>query len=357
LKFICEHYYFKYFSAKVEFFESKPLRNRQRMKRSAILLMIIFFSFIARGQQDPQISQNMFNRLAINPAFAGSNEAICGSILNRQQWSGFEGSPKTTIFSADMGISSNQAWLDKNGVGLTFINDQLGNLNYNNIKLMYAHRQAFSFAPGYFSLGVDVGYIAQSWANKWVANDPIEIDGAIPGAITTSAIDMGLGLYYNNGDNYYAGVSVEHLLEPTFEKTGTNYDFVYPQYRTFYFQGGNNFKPFNTSTPLQLRQSLYVKTQVTEWAVDYNINLLINNFFWIGPSYRVNDNTISILGGLDFGAFAPSFEGLKLGLAYDASTTSKFSRYNSGSFEVMIKYCYKITPPVKIRKYRTVKWL
>ena len=148
---------------------------------------------------------------------------------------------------------------------------------------------------------------------------------------------------------------MQHLLEPSFEKTGTNYDFKYDNARTFYFHGGNNFRPFNTATPLQLRQSLYVKGQI-EWMLDYNINLLINNFFWIGPSFRL-DKTISLLAGMDFGAVEPSLEGLKLGISYDASVAADLNRNNSGSFELMINYCYKITPPVKIRKYRTVKWL
>lgn len=326
------------------------------MNRIAILLTVIFFSFYAHGQQDPQVSQNMFNRLQINPAFAGSNEAICGTVLHRQQWSGFEGAPQTTIISADMGINSKQAWLEHNGVGLTYMNDILGNFSYNNIRLMYAHRQAFSFAPGYFSLGIDAGLVSQSWSDNWVANDAPSIDPAIPGAITASTFDLGMGLYYYNGENYYAGFSVQHLLEPTIAAKGTTYDFSNTQYRTFYTHGGFNFRPFNTRTPLQLRSSLYMKSYVTEWTVDLNLNLLINNFFWVGPSYRV-DNSITLLAGMDFGAVAPSFEGLKLGMAYDLSATSKFSRYNSGSFEIMINYCYRIVPPVQIRKYRTVKWL
>ncbi len=361
LIFICEDNFFKYFSPQVEFFVRLTQRDNLRMKRLAVLLTVIFFSFIARGQQDPQISQNMFNRLMINPAYAGSNEAICGTLLHRQQWSGFEGAPQTTIFAADMSINSKQAWLDKNGVGLGFMSDQLGNLNYTNLKLAYTHRMAFGFAPGFFSLGVDVGFIQQSVREDWVANDPYEIDPSIPGGISTTALDLGLGLYYYNGENYYGGISVAHLLEPTFESTllnpnGTGYDFAFPQYRTFYFHGGHNFRQFNTMTPLQLRHSLYVKTQLSQWQLDYNINLLINSFFWIGPSIRL-DKTVSILGGMDFGAVSPNLEGLKLGLAYDVSATSEFSRYNSGSFEVMINYCYQIVPPIKIRKYRTVKWL
>ena len=356
MKIICEHYFFKYFSPQDDKYACLNQRISQRMNRIAILLGVIFFSFIARGQQDPQISQNMFNRLQINPAFAGSNEAICGTLLHRQQWSGFEGAPQTTIFSAHSNFNWEAGYMENAGVGLSFMNDKLGNVNFNNLKLIYAYRKAFNFAPGYFSIGVDAGMIQQSWSDDWKSNDPHYIDPAIPGATSVSVFDLGLGIYYYNGDNYYGGFSVEHLTEPEFAKTGTGFDFAYPQYRTFYFHGGNNFRPFNTSTPLQLRQSLYVKTQVSEWALDYNINILINNFFWVGPSYRL-DNTISILGGMDFGAVDPGFEGLKLGIAYDASALSQFSQYNSGSFEIMINYCYKITPPVKIRKYRTVKWL
>jgi type IX secretion system PorP/SprF family membrane protein len=353
---ICVEDIFKYFSPQVEIIERLTLTISRRMKRIAILLTVIFFSFMAQGQQDPQITQNSFNRLQINPAFAGSKEAICGTLLHRQQWTGFEGAPQTTIFSAHSNFNWEEAYQKNAGVGLAVMLDELGNQSTLNAKLMYAYRHAFNFAPGYFSLGIDAGFISQSWADDWKANDPASVDPAIPGAITSNVFDLGLGLYYYNGDNYFAGFSVEHLTEPSFASTGTGYDFAYPMYRTFYFMAGNNFRPFNTSTPLQLRHSLFVKTQISEWQLDYNINLLINNFFWVGPSYRL-DNTVSILGGMDFGAVNPSLEGLKLGLSYDISATSQFSQYNNGGFEVMINYCYKITPPVKIRKYRTVKWL
>jgi type IX secretion system PorP/SprF family membrane protein len=221
---------------------------------------------------------------------------------------------------------------------------------------MYAYRQAFNFAPGYFSLGIDAGLINQTVQDNWVANDHPEIDPAIPGGISSTVFDLGLGLYYYNGDNYYAGLSVEHLLEPEYEHTGTNWNYAYPKYRTWNFHGGNVFRPFNTLTPLQLRHSIYVKSDFVAWSFDYNINILINNFFWVGPSVRL-DKTVSLLAGMDFGAVSPGLEGLKLGVAYDITATSNFNQHNSGSFELMINYCYKITPPVKIQKYKTVKWL
>ena len=75
-------------------------------------------------------------------------------------------------------------------------------------------------------------------------------------------------------------------------------------------------------------------------------------------SARIKPRSKSVcITAADFGAVAPSWEGLKLGVAYDVVALSNFNQYNGGSFELMINYCYKITPPVKIRKYRTVKWL
>ena len=66
------------------------------------------------AQQDPQFSQNMFTKLCVNPGFAGSNDAICGTLLYRNQWTGFGGEPKTMLLTADMPVE-----MLHGGVGLT----------------------------------------------------------------------------------------------------------------------------------------------------------------------------------------------------------------------------------------------
>ena len=65
--------------------------------RSAFL----FAGFVASAQQDAQFTQNMFNKLSVNPGSAGHNGGICGTILTRSQWMGFDGRPQTHLFSAD----------------------------------------------------------------------------------------------------------------------------------------------------------------------------------------------------------------------------------------------------------------
>ncbi|MGM0649379.1 MAG: type IX secretion system membrane protein PorP/SprF, partial [Bacteroidota bacterium] len=55
------------------------------------------------AQSDSHFSLFNFNSLSYNPAYAGSNEAICVTSVHRQQWVGFEeGRPQTTVFCADM---------------------------------------------------------------------------------------------------------------------------------------------------------------------------------------------------------------------------------------------------------------
>ena len=73
---------------------------------SILMLIILGSGTTAWAQQDPQFSQNMFTKLAINPGFAGANGAYCGTLLYRNQWTGFGGEPKTFLFSGDAYLES-----------------------------------------------------------------------------------------------------------------------------------------------------------------------------------------------------------------------------------------------------------
>ena len=61
------------------------------MKKIFILILGVISVITVSAQQDPQFSQNMFNKLANNPGFAGSRGIIATSVLHRSQWMGFEG--------------------------------------------------------------------------------------------------------------------------------------------------------------------------------------------------------------------------------------------------------------------------
>ena len=69
------------------------------MKKIIFILSIALLVTELNAQQDAQFSQNMFNKLANNPGFAGSKQAICATAIHRSQWMGLEGAPTTLNLS------------------------------------------------------------------------------------------------------------------------------------------------------------------------------------------------------------------------------------------------------------------
>ena len=70
------------------------------MKRIITIVLLVFLcSMDSIAQQLPQFTQYMYNTIAINPAYAGSREALSIVALNRNQWAGVSGGPQTTTLS------------------------------------------------------------------------------------------------------------------------------------------------------------------------------------------------------------------------------------------------------------------
>lgn len=100
-------------------------------------LIVLFLSFVNAGkaQYDGMFTQYMFNEMFINPAYAGSKEAMSVTALHRQQWINFPGRPVTTSFSLHGPLMQN-----KMGLGLSVLNEKIGVLNRNLAYISYAYR-------------------------------------------------------------------------------------------------------------------------------------------------------------------------------------------------------------------------
>ena len=57
-------------------------------------LISLFLAQSILGQQDVLSTQFMFNKLAVNPAFAGNSESANITAIIRDQWTGLEGETK-----------------------------------------------------------------------------------------------------------------------------------------------------------------------------------------------------------------------------------------------------------------------
>jgi type IX secretion system PorP/SprF family membrane protein len=103
------------------------------------------------------------------------------------------------------------------------------------------------------------------------------------------------------------------------------------------------------TSALTLKPMVQIKSDAVSTQFDFNANLLINNRFWVGGSYRIQD-AIVLLAGIEL------IPNLKLGYSYDL-TTSDIKTYSSGSHEIMLGYCYKPTKIIKRQFHRNVRFL
>ena len=287
------------------------------------------------AQQDPQFSQNMFTKLPVNAGFAGSNDAICGTLLYRNQWTGFGGEPKSMLLSVDMPVEAIHG-----GIGLSvYAADQLGAEKNMNIRGAYAYRT--NLGSGSLGLGLDFGLQQKSIdGTKFIMNDLNDVN--VPTTnVSGKTFDLGFGAYYNT-DKLFAGISASHLTQGkiTFGNINTT------RVRHYYLMAGYGI---DLTSSLTLKPMIQVKSDAVSTQLDANANLMINNRFWIGGSYRVQD-AIVILAGIEL------IPNLKLGYSYDL-TTSDIKTYSSGSHEIMLGYCYKPTKNIKRQFHRNVRFL
>ena len=96
------------------------------MKKLIIILTGITFAFGAKAQQDPMVSQYMFNGLYLNPAYAGSHDYWTSTLSFRDQWVGFDGAPTTSTFSINTPIPETNL-----GLGISAISDRIGPTEQN----------------------------------------------------------------------------------------------------------------------------------------------------------------------------------------------------------------------------------
>ena len=328
--------FFHYFTRSNRLISNRQ-NNTMRNKITVAIFILLFAGNLSESiaQQDPQFSQNMFTKLPTNAGFAGANDAICGTMLYRNQWTGFGGEPKSMLVTFDMPVE-----VLYGGIGLSiYAADNLGAEKNLNFRGAYAFRM--NLGSGRLGLGIDFGYHQKSIdGSKFIFNDAN--DNNIPtGNVSGGTFDMGFGAYYNT-DKLFVGLSTSHLTAGKISFSDLSTKMV----RHYYLMAGYGV---DLTSSLTLKPMIQLKSDAVSTQVDFNTNLMINNRFWIGGSYRIQD-AIVLMAGLEI------IPNLKLGYAYDL-TTSDIKTYSSGSHEIMLGYCYKPSKKVNRQFHRNVRFL
>lgn len=179
----------------------------------SISLLLIFMT--VHAQLEPLSNQYLLNTLSINPAYAGSREALSVVALHRNQWTGFDGSPKTISLAMHSPMRN-----EKVGLGFLAVNDRRGISTSNIMTGNFAYRIITD--KGVLSMGLAAGFtfVKNNWSNL-VAVDPDDalLMGNSRGYLLP---DFSLGTYFNS-DQFFFGFSlpmfIAHNFDPSTESS------------------------------------------------------------------------------------------------------------------------------------------
>ncbi|MDO7173257.1 type IX secretion system membrane protein PorP/SprF [Mariniflexile sp. AS56] len=289
-----------------------------------ILAIALLSCSVGFAQQLPQFTQYMYNTISVNPAYAGSREALSVVGLHRSQWVGFKGGPITQTLSIHTPLRN-----DRIGLGLSFIEDDLGPQNYS---YLYGD---FSYSiptgrTGKLAFGLKAGFTQYSLDAEFRNDETIANDDYFSGYEDRWAPNFGLGAYWST-DRVYFGLSTPRVLNTDENKTD-GYEAL--ERLSYYFTGG---VVVDLSKSIKLKPAFLVKaTNGAPISYDLTANFLFNEKFWLGGSYRINEKTAAIGGIVDFQISRQ----LRVGYAYE-KPISDIASYTTGSHELLLIYEFK----------------
>ncbi|MBN1200149.1 MAG: type IX secretion system membrane protein PorP/SprF [Bacteroidales bacterium] len=308
-----------------------------------VLIAAFLFPPFARTQQLPVLTQYMFSQMTFNPGYAGSTGGICVNGLIREQWMGFKDNEGNKIAPESIFLTVDAPVKFLHGaLGGSILSERIGFFNNIGVKIGYAFRM--DLGAGEFSAGIQANLMnyridfSKFEGHVIDPNDPVFEES---GEKTDLTIDADLGVYYEVPDKYYIGLSSGQLFQ---SKAKNSY---YQQRRTYYLTGGYNWMLPNHPSFEIKPSAIFVYDGA---AFTFNIAALVayNKKFWGGLEYRFQD-AIAVLVGANIKSF-------HVGISYDINT-SALSRYNSGSIEVMLGYCFKIEVEKYRKRYKNTRFL
>lgn len=287
------------------------------MKKTLIKALLLITTVQMHAQQESQYTQYMYNQMAINPAYAGSQDQTIIFGQYRTQWIGLDGAPKTANLSINSPISERG-----HGMGISIVNDQIGptQSTYFDLNFSYAI-ELENYTMLYLGIKAGGSSFEIDYNKLRILNPEIEMSGKL----SQFSPNIGTGIFLQN-DRWYAGISVPRILETKF------YDDIRASVASekmhFYLHGGYIF---------ELNENLLFKpagmakaVSGSPLALDFSANFLINEKFTIGTAYRLNSSVSGLVG------FRLSQEA-SIGYSYDYDTTN-IGNYTRGSHEFYIKF-------------------
>ncbi|MBN1414495.1 MAG: type IX secretion system membrane protein PorP/SprF [Bacteroidales bacterium] len=312
------------------------------MRRTLLIGIILVLAVKGWSQQSPSYSQYTFNKFLINPATAGCEGYTTISLVAREQWLGFKGTPKTHALSIDSRLLRN-SFIAKDasvrkkrrlssrsgrvGWAANIFNDHTGPLDKTGVEGTYAYHLGFQNSQLSFGLSA-MFYQFRLNKNKVQLYDDNQWDPLVDDIKGTLYIpDANFGVYYS-ARNYYGGLSIKQIFQSSIQfgdKGTSKYRFKrhYNLLAGYIYDINDNFT-IEPSCLLKIPTSSKVQFELNT-KVSYKEN------YWAGLAYRTGHALIVFFG--------INFDKYYIGYAFDYNFNSLMNQtFGTHEFMAAVKF-------------------
>ena len=281
--------------------------------------MLLTVLMKASAQQDVSFAHYWALESSFNPAAIGKTSLINVTGAYAMSMAGFENNPKTMYVAGDMPFYFMNGY---HGVGLQLMSDDIGLFKHQHLTAQYAYK--LSLLGGTLSIGLQASMLSEKFKGS-----ELDLREDVPALektdVTGTALDLAAGLYFQHR-NWYAGLSVQHAMEPSVD---LGEKAIIDVARTYYFTGGYNIRlhnPFFTIHP-----SVLARTDGVGYRVDVTARVKYSyekRLLYAGVAYSPTNSVTALIGG--------NFHGISIGYSYEAYTSAL--SFKHGSHELFVGY-------------------
>ena len=288
-------------------------------RKTTLLGVLLTVLMKVSAQQDVSFAHYWALESSFNPAAVGKTSLINVTGAYAMSMAGFENNPKTMYVAGDMPFYFINGY---HGVGLQLMSDDIGLFKHQRLTAQYAYK--LSLLGGTLSIGLQASMLSEKFKGSEL--DLREDDPVLEKTdVTGTALDLAAGLYYQHR-NWYAGLSVQHAMEP---EVDLGEKAIIDIARTYYFTGGYNIRlhnPFFTIHP-----SVLARTDGVGYRVDVTARVKYSyekRLLYAGVAYSPTNSVTALIGG--------NFHGISIGYSYEAYTSAL--SFKHGSHELFVGY-------------------
>ncbi|WP_459211181.1 PorP/SprF family type IX secretion system membrane protein [Aquimarina rhabdastrellae] len=300
------------------------------MKKAVFIFALLLYSITSLAQQDPHFTHYMYNMSIVNPAYTTARTGnIDTGVFYRTQWVNVEGAPQTGTLFAHATLPAGVE------VGINVINDRIGldgEITETNANADVAYR--FELARDFFlSLGVKAGITNYNadFSRLQLNSGGAPTDPLFAQNINSNFLTFGAGAFLYTKE-FYLGISSPNFIPTKHIEDTASYEARSFEELHAYLTVGYIF---NINKDFKLKPSALVKHVANApISADVSLNLLVQEKFEIGASYRLED-AVALMLRYDI---TPNF---KIGYAYDY-TLSGLNEFSRGSHEVFLMYSFQL---------------